>query len=950
MRNALVVSVIALSFFVVSAPAAFGQAAAINGQIEGTVTDPTGAVVPNAAVTIQNTETGFTRTLNTDQNGFYRFPVLPLGRYEITVKASGFSTRQYEAALEAGQTATVDVALAVGGETVKVEVSAAVPVIEPGRTDLGSTLSTYQTENLPLVSRNPYNFILLQPNASARPNTEFGVPRKINANGFDDRINYQLDGTNNTESDRSGIRLLPISDTYIAEVQQVNNGFAPEFGNTVGTVFNAVTKSGTNELHGEGGYIFRRTDFNARPTLLSPSAPKPDLNVDSYFVDAGDRIIKDKLFWFGAFEHVKRDLPNAVTVPPSSLATLGLPATYANAIPFSQSVYFYMGKGDWQINDSNRLSFRYNYFRNESPYNNGGGQTVASQTYLFKDRAPVWAAQLISTVSPHAVNEFRFQLPKRFERQVAFDGTGAQPAITISGVINFGGSPNTGLVFTEKTPEWIDNFSYTAGTHTFKFGADFRYILDNQTSPIYAQYTFANIADYLAATNGINPKSYSNYTQTLGNPALLYNTLFSSVFAQDNWKARPNLTLTYGVRYDLYRPPDANKNSLFSTSQTFNVDQNNFAPRVGIAYSLGKEQKTVIRANGGIFYDAPQTNIYYRALLNNGQPQFFNLSTGSGTPYAPAFPTILPGVPTGFTLATQDITTVSPDFRSLYATNANFQVDREITSNLSIRATYLFTKGTHIPVYRNINVAPNGQFLADGRPLLRTAAVFPQFNNILMAESVGNSNYNGLNLTLTRRFSKGYEFFATYTWSHAIDDAPEQNVLDSASSWPEDPTNRRRDRGNSLTDRRHAFTANGVLQPQFAAHGPLGYLVNNNKVSFIFEATAGDTFNLAGNRNLNGDPSIPASQQRPLFIGRNTVRGPAVYQLDLRYSRIFPITERIKPEFLGEFTNLFNHPNITGINSTATVNALGVILTPPNFAPTAALDSRLMQLGVRVSF
>ena len=167
---------------------------------------------------------------------------------------------------------------------------------------------------------------------------------------------------------------------------------------------------------------------------------------------------------------------------------------------------------------------------------------------------------------------------------------------------------------------------------------------------------------------------------------------------------------------------------------------------------------------------------------------------------------------------------------------------------------------------------------------------------------------------------------------------------------PEDPTNRRRDYGNSLSDRRHAFIGSGVLRPQFDTGGPLGYLVNHNPGSFIFTATAGDTFNIGSTRVLNGDPTVPSSLQRPLFIGRNTVRGPSVYQLDLRYSRIFPIGERFKPEFLGEFTNLFNHPNITGINTTATVDALGNITKLPTFGPTAALDSRLMQLGFRVTF
>jgi hypothetical protein len=157
------------------------------------------------------------------------------------------------------------------------------------------------TSNLPLGSRNPYNFILFQPNVSGRANTEFGVPRKVNANGFNGRINYQLDGSNNTESDRSGTRLIPISNTYVEEVHQVSNGFAPEFGNTVGTVFNTITKSGTNDYHGEVAYIFRRTPFSARPKLLPAAAPSPEVNVNSYAADAGGCIVRDRLFFFGSF-------------------------------------------------------------------------------------------------------------------------------------------------------------------------------------------------------------------------------------------------------------------------------------------------------------------------------------------------------------------------------------------------------------------------------------------------------------------------------------------------------------------------------------------------------------------------------------------------------------------------------------------------------------------------
>ncbi len=954
MKDCLLRSVwIALAALLLAVPAAFPQASAINGQIEGTVTDPAGGVVPNVKIEIRNENTGYNRASDTDASGFFRFTVLPLGRYSVTAETPGF--QKYTAAnieLTAGATATVNMALSVSGTTTTVEVGATAPVIEPGRTDLGFSLSNNQIENLPLVSRNNYNFILVQPNVSGHPNVEFGVPRKVNANGFTDRINYQIDGGNNTQSDRSGIRLLPISNTYVAEVQQVNNGFAPEFGNTVGTVFNAITKSGTNAFHGEGAYLFRRTDMVARSTLLSRTAAKPNQNVDAPFVDAGGAIIKDKLFWFGSFEHIKRDLPNFVTVTPANLAALGLPASYADPIPFGQDVYFVLGKADWQINQNHRLSGRYSYFRNESPYNNGGGLTVATQTYLFKDRAPAVALQLISSLSPSVVNEFRFQMPKRYQRQVAADFTGPQPVTNISGVINFGGSDQTGYVFTERTPEYSENLTWVRGTHSFKAGADIRQVLDENTYQTFARYTFGSIQDYLDAKSGARPRSYSNYAQSFGTPQLNYNSLFTNFYVQDNWKLRPNLTLTYGVRYDLYNVPDANPSSPVVSSQKFNVDKNNWGPRLGISYALGRDQKTVIRANGGIFYDPPQTNTYQRALLNNGQPQYFNLSVAGTSPIAPAFPTVLSSLPSGFNLPVQDVTTVSPDFRTLYSTNANFQINRQVTENLGLAATYLYTKGTHLPVYRNINLIPNGNYLADGRPIFGAGRIDTRFNGIITNESTANSNYNGLNVTLRRRFARGYEWFATYTWSHSIDDAPEQNIIDSSTTnWLEDPTNRGRDRANSFSDRRHAFSASAVLNPIFKFDSKvLSYIASNNQLALMFVASSGDVFNIGSNRNLNGDPQIPASQQRPLYIGRNTVLGQSIVQMDARYSRIFPIHERYRPEFFAEAWNLFNHSNVTGYNTTATVDTAGNILTQPSLAQTAALDPRLLQIGIKFSW
>jgi hypothetical protein len=763
-----------------------------------------------------------------------------------------------------------------------------------------------------------------------------------------------LDGSNNTESDRAGIRLIPISNGYVQEVQQVSNGFAPEFGNTVGTVFNTVTKSGTNDYHGEAAYIFRRTPFSARPKLLPAAATTPEVNVDSYVADGGGRIVRDRLFFFGSFEHVNRDLPAPVTVPAPVIAQLGLPASYADAIPFRQSVYFYMARADWMISRSNRLLLRYNHHANDSPYNYSsppGGQNLVSRTYNFIDRSHVGAVQLVSSFSRRAVNELRAQVATRSQSNNRFSATGTGPAISIAGVANFGGPIDVGFAYTETTPEIIDNFSLIAGGHEFKVGFNTRRIRDEQVAATGALYTFPTIAAYQAAATGADPRGYASFTQAYGNPAIRYDSLFAGGFAQDTWKPRSDLTVTYGLRYDIYRPPQANRSAPFAYSQSFRTDKNNLAPRLGVAWSLGQQQKTVIRASTGIFYDPLQTDQYRFALLQNGLPAFFRVSALPTQPFAPAFPSMLTSIPAGFGLPVQDLMTVSPDFATLYSYNANLSMSRELSRDFVASVSFLYTKGTHLPVYRNINLVPSGAFLADARPIFSTIArVYRGFNNILSAESVGNSTYSGLNLTVERRWGRTGQLYATYTWSHAIDDAPEQNNIDS-TAFLSDPTNRRRDQADSLTDKRHVFNMTGVFQPRIhVANRIANVLLNGNLLSLTVQAASGDLFNIGSNRQLNLDASEPTAFQRPLFVGRNTFPAPAILELNARYSRLFPITERHRAEIFVETTNLTNALNVTAVNSTAQVDTVGQVIIAPTGAATTARDQRLIQLGVWLKF
>jgi hypothetical protein len=690
--------------------------------------------------------------------------------------------------------------------------------------------------------------------------------------------------------------------------------------------------------------------MSARPALLPESAPTPEVNVDSFFGNLGGRVIRDRLFFFAGAERVTRDLPAPVTVPAATLAQLGLPESFGNAIPFRQNVTFFLGKTDWQISQAHRLSMRYNGHRNNSPYNSSiiGGQYLVDRTFEFVDRSHAGAVQLVSIVSPNGVNELRFQIPFRSQAQNRFGATGTGPSITIPGVAHFGNSLDVGFRFDEMTPEVTDNFSWNRGSHAWKFGGSLRSVRDTQVQPTIANYTFPNVAAYLAANSGANPRAYLNFIQTLGEPAMSYNSLFSGVYAQDTWKPRSNVTLTYGLRYDVYTPPNANENSPFEYSRRFRMDKNNVAPRLGIAVGFGK---TVVRASGGIFYDPFQTDLYRRALLNNGTPQYFAVSLLAQQPFAPVFPNLLPNTIQGLPPITQDITTVSPDFATLYSGNANVSVSRELAPDLAVTATYLFTRGNRLPVYRNINLIPSGRTLADGRPIFGSSRVYPAFGNILVAESVGQSIYNGLNLTLTKRFSGGLEMFATYNWSHAIDDAPEQNNIDSSTQVLSDPTNRRRDRGNSLTDRRHAFNGNLVYMPTVTSGSRLvRALVNGNVFALMATVQSGDVFNIGSNLILNGDSSIPASLQRPLFVGRNTLRAPRTAELNVRYMRAFPLRESLRLEFIAESTNIFNRTNVVGLNSTSLVSASGFVMSEPSQAWTAALDQRLLQLGFRVVF
>jgi hypothetical protein len=277
------------------------------------------------------------------------------------------------------------------------------------------------------------------------------------------------------------------------------------------------------------------------------------------------------------------------------------------------------------------------------------------------------------------------------------------------------------------------------------------------------------------------------------------------------------------------------------------------------------------------------------------------------------------------------------------------------------------TNGRNIQFERNMNLINPIGSLADGRPVFSTAVnastrLYPQFNNITLQDVGSNSSYNALLASYQHRFSMGFSASANYTWGHSIDDAPEVSTYD-CDGVIEDPTNRNRDRGNSCVDRPNSFNLLAVWEPKApSTSGFTKSLIEGNQFVTTWNFLSGVPQNIVANTTLNNDTTT-SGYTRPLFVGRDTARGPSTYQVDLRYSRgLGTWFDHIKPQLFAESNNLFNrHSNVTTLNETATVTPLaaggvptqasGSIVTPPSGAFVSTLmDARIIEFGTKIDF
>ncbi len=309
----------------------------------------------------------------------------------------------------------------------------------------------------------------------------------------------------------------------------VTTGFAPEFGQTMGMVYNAVTPSGTNTLRGNAGYLFRRKPFSAFPfffgctavasTCGSPpaGAARPDTKVDTGTATLGGPLMRNKAFFYAGWEQTRRDLSatSPISIAEANVAAIGLKPQPA-FVPKVQTAKFFIAKSDLQVNPANRATVRWIRFANDSPYISGGGLTANTPVSLewtsdFLDAMDSVAGQLVTTMGASKLNEFRMQYAHRHQQSQRNGDSGSGPAVTITGVASFGsprsgtGQDNEGFDFKQNITQVIDNFTYIRAAHSYKFGVDYQRIHDERAAAQQFLYTFPSVAAYLAAKSGTSP-------------------------------------------------------------------------------------------------------------------------------------------------------------------------------------------------------------------------------------------------------------------------------------------------------------------------------------------------------------------------------------------------------------------------------------------------------------
>jgi hypothetical protein len=938
----------------------------------GFVRDASGGATPRVDVIVTNRDTGVARKTATQDSGFYRVPSLPAGLYSVRAARQGFADAvRADVVLEIGGVTTVNLTLAVASQTQTVSVASGAPMIEAERASVGAVVNRREIDELPINGRNFLDFASTV--SGVTPQQTSGQGSGLSFNGQRGRSNsIVLDGADNNGQLNGNVRLT-ISQEAVREFQVVTSQFSPEFGNASGGLVNIVSRSGANDFHGDGFLFWRNEAMDGRNAFFN-TAGTPPFRREDYGATVGGPIARNKTFFFASAEYLDRNQTGAVTISPSAVAAVNqilaqrpIPHSNVRAIstgifPVTELTTLSSLKVDHSFREKDQIFLRYIY--DQDNQSNAGGVGIGGTTDVSggggqRDRDQSLLGNWTHIFSPSLIGETRFQFAPR--RLSQYDNDPAGPRIQISGVANWGRDVNFPVLLNETRYQGTHSTSWTKGRHFWKFGADIQYVGATSSFPVNfgGTFTFASLADFAAG-------KVNTFSQGFGDPSIRLPDKLYGFFAQDTFQVSNRLTLVSGLRYEYDAQPQGLRRDRSNPIQQYlqtgvNRDGKDFAPRFGLTYSLDREGKTVLRAGYGIFYDKLFLLTARNALLarvsvtESSVPATAQLALGA-FPQSAQLP---PGVP----LPQPSLSITDSRMDTPYAQQANIGLERQLGESWLVGTGYTWVRGVRLLESNNINLAPPTILTPANAASLGVPSPVPQqigrpyytvrlnstFNAVQEVSASGGSTYNGLEITLQKRFSHGFQFRANYTLSKAIDNASDF----VQAQQPNDPYTPSAERSVSNEDQRHRFTLTGVWQLPY--HGAAGgkrllrALAADWTLSSLATIHSGIPYNVVVGSDVNGDQN--SSTDRPLIggvpLGRNTYIGPGATTVNLRISREIPVRESVRFQLLGEAFNLMNHVNYTFVNTTwgtglAPRSTLGQYL--------AAADPRQIQLGFKLRF
>lgn len=666
-------------------PAGYVRAQSSNATLNGTV-KANGEAVKGASITVTNTQTGIEQSEATDDAGRYTILNLVPGYYDLQASQQGFTTvvrRQQQ--LLVGSTTTIDFALNVSTVSQTIEVQAEGPIQQTTQNTLQSILQTKQLDNLPTITRSFSDLAALTPGVLVGVGTVSSANISIN-NAPVGQTGYLLDGHSN-ENDFFGGQFVNVAQDWVQEFSVLTNQFPVEYGNAAAGFVSAVTRSGTNNIHGRVYSYFQNAALNATPSFLPKYAPnKPPYSSQRVGGQLGGPILKDKLFYFGGFEYYK----NNTSIP------IVVPAAFAN-IPGSSGVYpqtntskLAILKLNYQPNARDSFSVRSN-LEYDDAINTGIGASGSLVHVLGNSTNGFTPIYLESgtwnrSISAYDLNELYFLFQKNgagstcnYESQLGpyqGGGTSATPYGNPVGYYSQITYASAGVVtgcgvafgnMNQVNGKLGDIFSRSKGSHTIKAGVEFdrEHIYTNHFRNNYdGQYVVAGAKPFTPGLESSYPLSLYIFYQPIGNTSWDFPTWEQSFFVQDSWRANDRLTINAGLRYDVSLANSEFYSEGFTpnNSQGHKIanDYSNIAPRVGIAWAPFKDRKdTVVRGGLGIFYD--QNHLQSASAYISGFSKVtngFNLNATrpSLNPYCLAIPSPCNGsVPAEYSSAVEEV-------------------------------------------------------------------------------------------------------------------------------------------------------------------------------------------------------------------------------------------------------------------------------------------------------